>query len=396
MMTLPEHTPKADILIVDDTPDNLRVLSAMLTTRGYEVRKALNGPRAIASVQSEPPDLILLDIKMPEMDGYTVCRNLKASASTSEVPIIFISALDDALDKVKAFSSGGVDYVTKPFQEAEVLARIEHQLRIQRLQHQLVEQNEELLRSNRELEQFAYIVSHDLQQPLQSITGFVKLLQLKCDSMLDDIAQDYLGRIYETGSRMQRIIQDLLSYAQLNREEQEVQIVDCNLVLKQVLDNLQNAISTKNAVITHDSLPTIQGSEIQLIQLFQNLISNGIKFVAPDRTPTIHISVTPHKNQWYVGIRDNGIGIKPEHLGRIFEIFQRIHSAQKYPGTGIGLATCKKIVERHQGQIWVESELGYGTTFYFTFPKLNPVSNSSSEDSSINRDLSNARVPPVV
>lgn len=359
---------KADILIVDDTPDNLRVLSAMLTNQGYEVRKALNGHRAIASAQSEPPDLILLDIKMPEMDGYEVCRQLKAAPKTREVPIIFISALDDALDKVRAFASGGVDYVTKPFQEAEVLARIEHQIRIQRLQHQLIEQNEELLRSNRELEQFAYIVSHDLQQPLQSVTGFVRLLQLKYENTLDEIAQDYLNRIHEIGGRMQRLIQDLLTYAQVDRQAEDQQLIDCNQILKQVLDNLQEAIATKQALITNDSLPTIYGDETQLIQLFQNLISNGIKFVPDNVTPAIHLSVVQQRDCWCIGVRDNGIGIKSEHLERIFEIFQRVHANQNYPGSGIGLATCKKIVERHNGQIWVESQPDKGTTFYFTFP----------------------------
>lgn len=367
MMTYPpSSTNRADILIVDDTPDNLRVLSAMLTNRGYEVRKALSGQRAIASVQSEPPDLILLDIKMPEMDGYEVCQQLKATSQGSEVPIIFVSALDDALDKVRAFAAGGVDYVTKPFQEAEVLARIEHQLRIQHLQHQLVQQNEELLRSNRELEQFAYVVSHDLQQPLQSVTGFVRLLQLKYESSLDEVAQDYLTRIHETGSRMQRLVQDLLAYAQVGKYEQEPEQVDCHQVLQQVLDNLQGALQGKQATLTHDSLPIVQGSESQLIQLFQNLISNGIKFVPADVAPQIHISVTPLSHHWQIGVHDNGIGIKPEHRQQIFEIFQRIHSSSKYPGTGIGLATCKKIAELHGGKIWVESEFGKGTTFYFT------------------------------
>jgi light-regulated signal transduction histidine kinase (bacteriophytochrome) len=362
------NTGKADILIVDDTPDNLRVLSAMLTNRGYEVRKALNGQRAIASVKSEPPDLILLDIKMPEMDGYEVCKQLKASPQTSEVPIIFISALDDALDKVKAFAAGGVDYVTKPFQEAEVMARIEHQIRIQRLQNQLIQQNEELLRSNRELEQFAYVVSHDLQQPLQSVTGFVKLLQIKYDSTLDEVAQDYLNRIHDTGSRMQRLIQDLLAYAQIGKQGDDLEDIDCNHILSQVLDNLREAIANKQAIITHDQLPQVKGDETQLIQLFQNLVSNGLKFIPVDTIPTIHISVTPQKHYWQIGVRDNGIGIQSEHLEKIFEIFQRIHSTQKYPGTGIGLATCKKIVERHYGQIWVESEFGVGTTFFFTLP----------------------------
>ncbi len=372
MMTLDplptSETAKADILIVDDTPDNLRVLSAMLTNRGYEVRKALNGQRAIASVKSEPPDLILLDIKMPEMDGYEVCKQLKTNSQTSAVPIIFISALDDALDKVKAFAAGGVDYVTKPFQEAEVMARIEHQIRIQRLQHQLIQQNEDLLRSNRELEQFAYVVSHDLQQPLQSVTGFVKLLQLKYDSTLDAVAQDYLNRIHETGSRMQRLIQDLLAYAQIDKQEEDLQIIDCNDVLKQVTDNLREAIVTQQAIITHDPLPKVKGNETQLIQLFQNLISNGLKFIPANTIPTIHISVSLQRQTWQIGIQDNGIGILPEHLEKIFEVFQRIHSAQKYPGTGIGLATCKKIVERHHGQIWVESKVGTGTTFFLSLP----------------------------
>jgi light-regulated signal transduction histidine kinase (bacteriophytochrome) len=365
-----------DILIVDDTPDNLRVLSAMLTNRGYEVRKALNGQRAITSVQSKPPDLILLDIKMPEMDGYQVCQKLKADPYTCTVPIIFISALDDAQDKVKAFTAGGADYVTKPFQEAEVLARIEHQLQIQQLQKQLIAQNEELTRSNWELEQFAYVVSHDLQQPLQSITGFVKLLLLKYQGELDELASDYLKRIHDSGSRMQRLIQDLLAYAQVDKQKPEFQPVDCNLVLQQVVENLQVAIAEKQVNLTHDPLPTITGNETQLLQLLQNLTSNAIKFVRPGVLPQVHISALYQKNQWYFGIHDNGIGINSEHLQSIFEIFRRIHTTQDYPGTGIGLATCKKIVELHGGQIWVESQPNVGTTFYFTLPDSRYYPNS--------------------
>jgi two-component system, sensor histidine kinase and response regulator len=357
---------QGDILLVDDTPDNLRVLSAMLTNQGFEVRKALSGQRALASVRADPPDLILLDIKMPEMDGYTVCQYLKDDPQTREVPVIFISALDDALDKVRAFAVGGVDYVTKPFQEMEVLARIEHQLRIQRLQQQLMEQNQELARSNRELEQFAYVVSHDLQQPLQSVTGFVRLIQLKYQNRLDDIALDYLNRIHDTGSRMQQLIQDLLAYSKVSNQTQELKPIDCNSVLQQVIENLQIAIAEKQVALTHDSLPTVMGSETQLIQLLQNLISNAIKFIRPDVTPKVNISVTRQDNQWLFGVHDNGIGIESHNLERVFEIFQRTQSAANYPGTGIGLATCKKIVENHGGQIWVNSQLEIGTTFYFT------------------------------
>lgn len=358
-----------EILIVDDTPDNLRFLSLMLTQKGYEVRKALNGQMALASAQAELPDLILLDIRMPEMDGYEVCRTLKTDPKTSEVPVIFISALDDVLDKVKAFGVGGVDYITKPFQSAEVLARVEHQLNLRQLQKQLVTQNEELARSNRELGQFAYVVSHDLQQPLQSITGFARFLQVKYEHDLDDKAIQYINQIIDAGSRMQTLIQDLLAYSQAD-QEQEFQPIDCNQVLEQVLANLQAAIAEKAVAITSDSLPIVIASEVQLVQLFQNLLSNAIKFVRPDAAPQVHISVTPLDQQWQFAIQDNGVGIAAEHLNQIFEAFQRLHSIKQYPGNGIGLATCKRIVELQGGRIWVESKVNQGTTFYFTLPKM--------------------------
>lgn len=357
---------REDILLVDDTPDNLRVLSAILTNQGYEVRKALNGQRAIASVQSDPPDLILLDIRMPGMDGYAVCQQLKANPKTCDVPVIFISALDDVLDKVKAFAVGGVDYVTKPFQEMEVLARIEHQLCIQRLKQQLLEHNQELARSNQELEQFAYVVSHDLQQPLQSITGFAKVMLIKYQDQLDQAAVDYLNRIHGSGDRMQRLIQDLLSYSKAGLHGQEMQSVDLNLVLKQVLENLDVSIQRNQIILDVDSLPTVMGYETQLIQLFQNLISNAIKFVEPGVIPQIKISSLQQGDCWLLEIHDNGIGIDAQHLEKVFNMFQRTQSAESYSGTGIGLATCKKIVKNHGGQLWATSQPGIGTTFHFT------------------------------
>ncbi|GAB4329150.1 MAG: hypothetical protein OHK0047_15880 [Leptolyngbyaceae cyanobacterium] len=361
-----------DILIVDDTPDNLRLLSAMLTKQGFEVRKALTGQAAIASALADAPDLILLDIKMPTMSGYEVCQQLKANPRTEQIPVIFISALDDVIDKVKAFAAGGIDYVTKPFQEAEVLARINNQLNLQRLQKQLIEQNRELARSNRELAQFAYVVSHDLQQPLQSITGFAKLLLLKYGADLDTTAHEYLNRITDSGNRMQRLIQDLLSYAQVDKQA-ELELLDCNLILEQVLDNLQSTITEKNVTLTYAPLPKVMGSETQLIQLFQNLISNGIKFARPGVLPAIDISIEEYPGHCLFKIQDNGIGIAAENLERVFEVFYRLHSTKEYPGTGIGLATCKKIVEFHGGEIWVTSELGSGTTFCFTLVTPSPL-----------------------
>jgi two-component system, sensor histidine kinase and response regulator len=357
---------RGNILIVDDVTDNLRVLSALLSKHGFEVRKARDGQQAIASVHVDLPEVILLDIRMPEMDGYEVCQVLKSDTKTCEVPVIFISALDDIFDKVKAFSIGGADYITKPFQEAEVIARVENQLRLHRLQRQLYAQNEDLARSNQELEQFAYVVSHDLQQPLQSITGFAKLILLKDQPTLTESSADYLNRIVDAGGRMQRLIQDLLSYAQVGKQVQAFEWVDCNDVLQQAINNLRIAIAEKQVQISYDPLPKVLGNEIQLIQLFQNLVGNAIKFTRSDTQPLIQISATSQQEHWLFRIQDNGIGIETDYLKRIFEVFQRVHSAQDYPGSGIGLATCKKIVEHHKGNIWVESQPNLGTTFYFT------------------------------
>ncbi|VXD21789.1 response regulator [Planktothrix paucivesiculata] len=366
------------ILIVDDTPDNLRLLSKTLSEQGYEVQCAINGNLALMAVKHEPPDLILLDIKMPEMDGYEVCKRLKNQAETAEIPVIFLSALDDVFDKVKAFNVGGADYITKPFQVEEVFARIENQLTICRLQQQLqtknikLEQlNQELQRSNRELEEFAYIVSHDLQQPLQTITGFAELLlALKSEINLEEEAEEYVTPILEEGIRMQELIQNLLEYSRVGTKKRHFEITNCQEILRKSLGHLHSAIEESCAIITHETLPTLRADRIQLGQLFQNLIGNGIKYQRPNIQPKIVISVQEKPEEWLFRVEDNGIGIKPENFDRIFQVFQRLHTYQDYPGSGVGLAICKKIVERHQGKIWLESEWGIGTTFHFTLPKL--------------------------
>jgi light-regulated signal transduction histidine kinase (bacteriophytochrome) len=365
-----------EILIVDDAPDNLRVLSSMLTKQGYTVRKALNGNMALTACETSLPDLILLDIRMPDMDGYEVCRHLKASERTRDVPVIFLSALDGALDKVKAFSAGGADYIIKPFQVEEVLARIANQLTVRHLQRQLAEKNvrlellnEELTRSNAELEQFAYIASHDLQSPLQVIVSCADMLSCKYEDNLDANAEHRFEEIINACLRMKNLIQDLLAYSKLGRNIIKFEPADCQTVLEEALANLHFDISSTGACITHSQLPKVMGNSTQLMQLFQNLISNAIKFRRPSVTPKIEISAEAQDGgEWLIAVRDNGIGIAPENFDRIFEAFQRLHSYSQYSGTGLGLAICKKIVERHGGRIWVQSQQQVGTTVYFTIP----------------------------
>lgn len=367
---------KKDILIVDDTPANLRFLAKMLTQEGYKVRKALNGKIAIYSCQKSLPDLILLDIMMPDMDGYEVCQKLKADRETQDIPVIFISALNETWDKVKAFHVGGADYITKPFQIEEVLARVAHQLTIQQMQRTLLEQNaqleklnQELKKSNAELEQFAYIASHDLKSPLQAMLGYAHALNWKYEKNLDANGKRYIDLIVGAAWRMKDLIDDLLSYSRVRTDNHEFEPIECQIILSDVLNNLQAEISASSAKIIYSELPKLVGDRTQIMQLFQNLISNAIKFHRPNEPPIVKISAElKNEREWVVGIHDNGIGIAPENFDRIFEIFQRLHSYKEYPGNGIGMTICKKIVERHGGRIWLESQLGEGTSFYFTFP----------------------------
>lgn len=235
------------------------------------------------------------------------------------------------------------------------------------IERQMLQITEDLKRSNEDLEQFAYVASHDLQEPLRAVTSYTQLLAQRYQGNLDAKADKYINYIVDGASRMQQLINDLLAYSRLGTRAQEFEAADCNAAVQQSLSNLQIAIAEKNAVITYESLPTVMADEFQLVQLFQNLIGNAIKFCRQD-VPIIHIAAIMQDHEWLFSVRDNGIGIDPEYADRIFIIFGRLHSRREYSGTGIGLAICQRIVERHGGRIWVESQSGEGATFYFTIP----------------------------
>ncbi|MBD2680784.1 MULTISPECIES: PAS domain S-box protein [Nostoc] len=281
----------------------------------------------------------------------------------------------------------------------------ELEIKVQERTAELQKLNEDLKRSNQELEQFAYVASHDLQEPLRAVTGYTQLLENEYQSCLDNSAKEYLAYIVDGAKRMQQLIQDLLAYSRVGTRGQEFVLVDCNVALSLALNNLHVAIAESKAIITHDPLPKLLADKTQMVQLFQNLIGNAIKFCRKE-PPKIHIGalrrdgeaggeiLTPNSplatdaindpgrclfsprcsdwrrvcshSQWLIWVQDNGIGIKSQYLQRIFEVFRRLHTRREFSGTGIGLAICKKIVERHGGCIWAESEPGVGTVFYFT------------------------------
>jgi PAS domain S-box-containing protein len=223
--------------------------------------------------------------------------------------------------------------------------------------------------SNRDLEQFAYVASHDLQEPLRMVSSFTQLLAKRYRGKLDKDADEFIAYIVAGAKRMQALINDLLTYSRVDTRGESFGPIDSEAAFNQAIANLRVAIEEVEAVITHDPLPPLIADNLQIVQLFQNLLGNAIKFHGKE-PPRIHVSARQENNEWVFSFRDNGIGIAPEYFDRVFVIFQRLHGREEYPGTGTGLAICKRIVERHGGRIWVESELNKGSTFYFA---ISPV-----------------------
>ena len=237
-----------------------------------------------------------------------------------------------------------------------------------KLEEKVKKRTEELAKSNDELKHFAYVASHDLREPLRMITSFLQLLERRYTDQLDQDANEFIGFAVDGAKRLDDMKNDLLEFSKVTQKKIDFKKVDINKVLEQTKLNLKYAIDINNAKIIYDTLPTVYGDEMLIELLFQNIISNSIKYRSTE-TPKIDITTTIQSNKYLFAIKDNGIGMSPEHLERIFTIFQRLHSKDEYEGTGIGLAIAEKIIIQHNGKIWAESELGEGTTFYFTIPK---------------------------
>jgi signal transduction histidine kinase len=371
------------ILIVDDMPANLEVVTSHLERQGYRAVVALSGDEGIERAEYVQPDLILLDVMMPGIDGFEICRRLKSDERTRAIPVIFMTALTDTTDKLAGFAAGAVDYVTKPLNGAEVLARIESHLALYALRRQLAAQNAQLQqeiavraetqaalqRSNTEFEQLAYVASHDMQEPLRKIASYLQLLAQRYQGHLDADADEFIGYAVDGAKRMQALINDLLAFSRVGTKAKPFAPTDCNLIVKTALADLQFTIEECGGCVEVGDLPMVMGDATQLSQLFRNLLSNAIKF-RRDEPPIVRVSAESSGASWSFTVSDNGIGIAAEYFERIFVIFQRLHGRSQYAGTGIGLAICKKIVERHGGQMEVRSIEGKGSTFAFTLPGL--------------------------
>ena len=292
--------------------------------------------------------------------------SLLAAVSLSRLLIRRLDRLREYARRIAAGDFSVKASVTNPSEFAELESSLNLMGdQVKARQESLQKAVGDLTRSNHELEQFAYVASHDLQEPLRVITGFVQLIERRYRGRLDRDADHYIDFITDAVSRQQQLIRDLLAFSRLGRQELSLAPTDANRALQAATQNILQMIQEAGAKVTHDELPAVLADESQLVQLFQNLVSNGIKFRGPEN-PFVHISAQREDSKWIFSVHDNGIGIDAQYWDQIFVMFKRLHTRKDYPGTGIGLAICKKIVERHGGRIWVDSSPGYGTTFYFT------------------------------
>lgn len=379
-----ETTTGNVILLVDDNPTNLSILVKSLSDSGYKVRVAQDGESAIAQIPYAKPDLILLDVMMPGIDGFETCRRLKLDPATKDIPVIFMTALTDVFDKVQAFQVGAVDYISKPFRVEEVLVRARTHLDIQKLQNQLKAQNLHLQEEIRERQKaqeavqvFLHAVSHDLRNPVTGGLMVLKSLLAEAEAKQGDaiVPQTVLQRMIQSHDRQLTLINSLLE-TQANEIEGislHLQPVNLHQFVEQLAADweplLQREEATLNLLIPAD-LPPVQADANHLSRVYENLIANALKHNPPGLTLTLSAEVMQSSSSTMVRclVQDNGVGISPEYSSTIFELYKRGNQARRTVGLGLGLYLCRQIITAHAGEIGVESQPAAGATFWFTLP----------------------------
>jgi signal transduction histidine kinase len=365
-------TGKPSILWADDNADMRGYVTRLLGAR-FDVRGVPDGEAALAAARARPPDLILSDVMMPKLDGFGLLRAVRADPALREIPVILLSARAGEESRVEGIEVGADDYLVKPFGARELIARVETHVTTSRIRREakaaLREANDALTRANADLQQFAHSASHDLQEPLRIVATYSELLRREFGGQLGPNGDEYIGYMIDGALRMEQLLRDLRAYTMVSSAGHEPSDdVDADQVLEKALANLEVAIKESGACVTSTALPRVRIRDFQLEQLLQNLIGNSLRYRS-SAPPRVFVAAERLEKEWLFSVRDNGIGIDPQYKEQVFEIFKRLHSAAAYPGTGMGLAICQRIVERAGERIWVESELGRGSTFFFTIPR---------------------------
>jgi len=396
------------ILIVDDKQENIFSLKTLLEINKFKVDTALSGEEALKKVLKNTYALIILDVQMPDMDGFEVAEAITGNKRSKDTPIIFLSAVNtDKRFITRGYTSGGIDYLVKPFdpdilllkvntfcrlfeqtqelnlihkslqEEIEERKKIESELekRVQERTKELQQTNKELETANNELRQFAWVASHDLQEPIRKIKVFSLIIKEKFGAASEK-AQSYVDKVIQSSERMMKLIHDLLNYTELS-DTGSTTLVDLNKVVEEVLIDFELLIKEKNAVINTGPLPKLEIVKIEAVQIFQNIISNALKYSKAGVPARVDIkselvpapgSGSSNNTHCKITISDNGIGFDESYINKIFNMFQRLHGKGEYEGTGIGLAIVKKIIEKHDGTIVAQSRENEGATFIITLP----------------------------
>ncbi|WP_353572478.1 hybrid sensor histidine kinase/response regulator [Candidatus Albibeggiatoa sp. nov. BB20] len=361
---------KDTLLIVDDIPANISVLFEFLNKENFKVLVAQDGKRAIEKAKYASPDLILMDVMMPGMNGFDACEALKKDEDTKNIPVIFMTALADTVDKVKGFGLGAADYITKPFQHEEVLARVKTHLQICRLQREMSRQAAELQVKNQQLEAFARTAAHDLKSPLNIVIGYADLLTFDCEEQYPDNQNmiNQLKTIMLSGEKMVSIIDALLLLARASKDNVDFHPVEMGEVVEQVVQHrLLDLLKDYNGIVHKpDNWPTVQTYAPWVEEVWANYLSNGLKYGG--RPPELELGATEIEGHVRFWVKDNGEGLSPQAKEKLFTPFTRLHE-NRAEGHGLGLSIVQQIVEKLGGEVGVETELGQGSTFYFTLPK---------------------------
>ncbi len=369
------------ILLVDDSEEDREIFKRYLKKdkgQQYHIRETESGEDGLAQCFEHRPDCVLLDYHVPDLDGLEFIDEVTQKGNQPHLPILMLSGQGDEDVAAEALKRGATDYLVKGKLTSEGLGRaIARALEKAALLRTMDRQHLEIERSRKELEQFAFSASHDLQAPIRRIIKFLELLQLDLQDSLNERAEDYLQRAIKSALHMRQFIQDLLEYAQVGGANHQSRTVNLEEIMNEVLTQLEVPIQESHATLKIPILPRVWGVPTLLQQVFQNLISNAIKFRG-ESSLLIHISSSWEEGFWKISISDNGIGIPSESLESIFCLFQRSKVHASIEGTGIGLAVCQKIIQRHGGQLWVKSVEGKGSTFIFTLPDSPPRQHPSS------------------
>lgn len=352
----------SDILLVDDTPEHIEAAVLVLKDSNFRIRVATNGNTALKLIYDQKPDLILLDIYMPQMDGFELCRLIKNTPALKSIPIIFLTSFNNEESIRKGFESGGQDYVVKPFNATELLARVNTHLMLKKHAESLEE-------ANKELDSFCYTVSHDLKSPLLSLNKLVEFLAADHLNQLDEDGKELVYNIQEKSSEIIHTVDRLLEFSKMCEMKVNFEILDLNEMFIDVYNELKSLEPQRSINIHIRPLPPVNGDGVMIRLLISNILSNAFKYTRHKDSAVIDIQSAEGKGEYVFSIKDNGAGFDMKYSSRLFGVFQRLHTKDEFEGSGVGLAICQRILKRHKGRAWMTGELDRGATFYFSLPK---------------------------